>query len=90
VNATLANLFETLSTQYPAGAMIKTYYTLFHTLDIVQYKISYHIFNLLTLADRVSEVISYVEYDLSSGVGPWSYASAEIQAFFAHPQGPFM
>jgi glutamine amidotransferase-like uncharacterized protein len=90
VNATLADLFQTLSAQYPAGAMIKTYYTLFHTLDIVQYKIAYHIFNLLTLADRTMEIISYTEFALAAAVGSWNYASSEIQAFMTHPEGAFL
>jgi hypothetical protein len=70
--------------------MIKTYYTLFHTLDIVQYKIAYHIFNLLTLADRTMEIISYTEFALAAAVGSWNYASSEIQAFMAHPEGAFL
>jgi glutamine amidotransferase-like uncharacterized protein len=90
VNATLSDLIVTLSAYYPAGPMVKTYYTIFHTLDVVQYKIAYHIFNLLTLADRISEVVSNTEFALASAVGSWSYSYAEIRAFFAHPEGAFL
>jgi glutamine amidotransferase-like uncharacterized protein len=90
INATLTELFQNITAQYPAGMHLKTYYTIFHTLDIVQYKIAYHIFNMLTLADRTMEVISHIEFALATAVGPWNYAAAEIQAFIAHPEGAFL
>lgn len=90
LNQTLSDLYANITCSWPASIYYQAIYSFYHTLDIVQYKIAYHLLNMLTLADRVSEVISYVEYALSSAVGPWNYASAEIQAFFAHPQGPFM
>ncbi len=90
VNQTLSDLYANITCSWPASIYYQVIYSFYHTLDIVQYKIAYHLLNMLTLADRVSEVISYVEYALSSAVGPWNYASADIQAFFAHPQGPFM
>jgi len=90
VNQTLSDLYANITCSWPASIYYQVIYSFYHTLDIVQYKIDYHLLNMVTLADRVSEVISYVEYALSSTVGPWNYASAEIQAFFAHPQGPFM
>ena len=90
VNATLTELFQNITSSWPAGIHLKTYYTVFHTLDIVQYKIAYHVFNVLTLADRTMEIISHIEFALASAVGPWNYASAEIQAFMAHPEGAFL
>jgi glutamine amidotransferase-like uncharacterized protein len=90
VNTTLTEYFQNITAQYPAGIQLKTYYTVFHTLDIVQYKIAYHIFNILTLADRTMEIISHVEFALATAVGSWNYASAEIQAFIAHPEGAFL
>jgi hypothetical protein len=90
INATLSELFQNMTAQYPAGIHLQTYYTIFHTLDVVQYKIAYHIFNILTLADRTMEIISYIEFALATAVGPWNYASAEIQAFMAHPEGAFL
>ena len=90
VNATLTELFQNITSQWPAGIHLKTYYSVFHTLDIVQYKIAYHIFNILTLADRTMEIISHTEFALATAVGPWNYASAEIQAFMAHPEGAFL
>lgn len=90
INATLSELFQNMTAQYPAGIHLQTYYTIFHTLDVVQYKIAYHIFNILTLADRTMEIISYIEFALATAVGPWNYAYAEIQAFMAHPEGAFL
>jgi len=90
INATLTEFFQNITSQYPAGIHLQTYYTVFHTLDVVQYKIAYHIFNILTLADRTMEIISYIEFALATAVGPWNYASAEIQAFMAHPEGAFL
>lgn len=90
LNATLSALFQNITAQWPAGIFMRAYYTFFHTLDIVQYKIAYNIFNLLTLGDRTSEVIAYLEYALSTAVGTLNYASAEMQAFIAHPEGPFL
>jgi len=90
VNATLTELFQNITSMWPPGTHLKTYYTFFHTLDIVQYKIAYHIFNILTLADRTMEIISHIEFALATAVGPWNYASAEIQAFMAHPEGAFL
>ncbi len=90
VNATLSELFQNITSQWPAGIHLQTYYTVFHTLDVMQYKIAYHIFNMLTLADRTMEIISHVEFALATAVGPWNYASAEIQAFMAHPEGAFL
>jgi len=90
INATLSELFQNMTAQYPAGIHLQTYYTIFHTLDVVQYKIAYHIFNILTLADRTMEIISYIEFALATAVGSWNYASAEIQAFMAHPEGAFL
>jgi glutamine amidotransferase-like uncharacterized protein len=90
INATLTELFQNITSSWPAGIHLRTYYTVFHTLDVVQYKIAYHIFNILTLADRTMEVISHIEFALASAVGPWNYASAEIQAFMAHPEGAFL
>jgi glutamine amidotransferase-like uncharacterized protein len=89
VNATLSALFQNITATWPAGIHLQTYYTFFHTLDIMQYKIAYHIFNLITLADRTMEIILHVEYTLAAAVGPWNYASAELQAFLAHPEGAF-
>jgi len=90
VNATLTELFQNITSQWPAGIHLQTYYTVFHTLDVVQYKIAYHIFNILTLADRTMEIISYVEFALATAVGPFNYAYAEIRAFMAHPEGAFL
>jgi hypothetical protein len=45
---------------------------------------------MITLADRTAEVISHMEFALATAVGPWNYALAEMQAFFAHPEGAFM
>ncbi|MGA2309179.1 MAG: BPL-N domain-containing protein [Candidatus Bathyarchaeia archaeon] len=89
-NQTLSDLYQNITSPWPVGIYYVIIYSLFHTEDIVQYKIEYPLLNMLTLADRVNEVISYVEYALGSAVGPWNYASAEIQAFIAHPQGPFV
>jgi hypothetical protein len=90
VNASLTTLFQNITAMWPPGDHLKTYYTFFHTLDIVQYKISYHIFNILTLADRTMEIISCAEFALATAVGPWNYALAELQAFLAHPEGAFL
>jgi glutamine amidotransferase-like uncharacterized protein len=90
LNQTVSDMYANITSYWPAGIYYQVIYSFYHTLDIVQYKIAYHLLNMLTLADRVLEVVSYVEYALSSAVGPWNYASAEIQAFVAHPQGPFM
>lgn len=90
VNATLSEFFQNITSQWPAGIHLQTYYTVFHTLDVVQYKIAYHIFNILTLADRTMEIISHSEFALATAVGSWNYASAEIQAFIAHPEGAFL
>jgi glutamine amidotransferase-like uncharacterized protein len=90
VNATLNEMLQNITSYYPAGIYYQVVYTFFHTLDVVQYKIAYHIFNLLTLADRTSEVISHMEFALASSVGQWNYALAELQAFFAHPEGAFL
>jgi len=89
-NATLTELFQNLTSYSPAGMLWKVFYTFSHTLDVMQYKIAYHIFNILTLADRTMEVISYVEFALATAVGPLNYAYAEIRAFMAHPEGAFL
>jgi glutamine amidotransferase-like uncharacterized protein len=90
VNATLTELFQNLTSYWPAGMLWKVFYTFSRTLDVIQYKIAYHVFDLVILADRTAEVISYMEFALATAVGPWNYASAEIQAFLAHPEGAFL
>ena len=56
----------------------------------MQYKIDYHLLNLLTLADRIIEIISYVDFALATAVGPFNYTFVELQAFLARPEGPFV
>jgi len=90
VNATLADLYMNITSSWPAGPLYKGMYTFRHTLNIMQYKIDYHLLNLLTVADRTSEVISCVEFALAIKVGSWNYALAEMQAFLAYPSGPFV
>jgi len=90
VNATLTALVQNVTSYYPTGSMFKTVFIFYHTLDIVQYKIAYPVFDMITLADRTAEVISHMEFALATAVGPWNYALAEMQAFFAHPEGAFL
>lgn len=90
VNATLTELEQNLTSYSPTGMLWKVFYTFSHTLDVIQYKIAYHILNLITLADRTMEVVSYTEFALAAAVGSWNYAFAETQAFIAHPEGPFL
>jgi hypothetical protein len=90
VNATLTELVQNVSSYYPTGSMFKTVFNFYHTLDIVQYKIAYRMFDMITLADRTAEVISQVEFALATAVGQWNYAYVDLQAFFAHPEGAFL
>jgi len=87
VNATLSELYLNISSSWPAGDLYKGMYTFRHPLDLLQYKIDYHLLNIITLADRTMEIVSYDEFALATAVGPWNYASAEMQAFMAHLEG---
>jgi len=90
VNQTLCDLYLNMSASWPAGPLYRGMYTFRHTLDLMQYKVDYHLLNILTLADRTMEILSYVDFALARAVGSFNYAFAEIQAFLAHPEGAFI
>jgi len=89
VNESLVQLYNEIKAVWPTGPLYKSYYKFYHTLDVCQFKIDYHMLNLITLGDRAREVASYVEYTIASAVGSWAYALAEWNAALAQPGGLF-
>jgi glutamine amidotransferase-like uncharacterized protein len=89
-NATLLSYYNNVSSSWPAGDYYKGLYTFQHTSKVFQYKIDYHLLNLITIGDRTREILSFVNHVLAGSVGSWGYAFAELQAFFAFPGGRFL
>lgn len=90
INATLWSLYLNISSSWPAGDLYRSMYTFQHTLQIMQYKIDYHLLNIITIADRTRELLSFVDHVLAGAVGAWSYAIVEFQAFVVYPGGRFL
>lgn len=91
INATLASLYMNITESYPAaGPLYRGMDTFEHTLDIVQYKIDENLLNIQTLGDRTMEIVSQSDYALASAVGPFAYASAQLQAAWAYPEGALL
>jgi hypothetical protein len=59
-----------------------------HPYDVLQYRIGYHLFNLLMWGDRTKEAILYVDSIMAHNY-PMDYLKAELSAFVAYPAGPF-
>ncbi|MFW9837578.1 MAG: BPL-N domain-containing protein [Candidatus Thorarchaeota archaeon] len=88
-NSTLLGFYANVSASYPAGDYYKALYAFQHTSKLFQYKVDYHLLNLITIGDRTREILSFVNHVLAGSVGSWSYAIVELQAIIAHPGGRF-
>ncbi len=83
----LENMENMIAASWPAGPLYKGMYTLRHTLDIMQYKVNYHLLKLVSHADRVEEVLSLNNYILADSLGQFSNTYITLRSLFAHPGG---
>jgi hypothetical protein len=73
--AAMDTRYLVIASSWPAGPMYKGMYTIRHALDIMQFKVETHLFNLLTRAERAKEVVSASEYALGDIVRSWEVVS---------------
>ncbi len=87
VNATMFQLFNNISA---TAIKTRTMNSFSHTLKIMQYKIDYHLLNIITIGDRTREILSFVDHALAGLVGAWSYGIVELQAYIVYPGARFL
>lgn len=80
-------LYDQMASESPAGDMYVVQAALAHVLKTMQYKADYPLLNIMTVAHRVSEVISTANYAAALDVGSTAYAAATARAFIEHPIG---